>query len=178
MHRGTTPAGRQVEVFTPSLPGALQLTQLLTPLRAVACCAVREPSTDGFPATGRRRLRRPTSRGDDPRAVQSVGIHLMTLCMFIEQGTDPALGTRLHRLAATGVPSPAPSGITRRADSPRCSARRPSRPGPRPRVCLGSGGQARVGNPPRHGPRMACKVRPRRVTRSGINAVCSRANAP
>lgn len=35
--------------------------------------------------------------GDDPRAVQSVGIHLMTLCMFIEQGTDPALGTRLHR---------------------------------------------------------------------------------
>ena len=35
--------------------------------------------------------------GRDPRAVQSVGIHLMTLCMFLERGTDPALGTRLHR---------------------------------------------------------------------------------
>jgi hypothetical protein len=35
--------------------------------------------------------------GDDPRAIQSVGIHLMTLCLFLERGTDPALGTRLHR---------------------------------------------------------------------------------
>jgi uncharacterized protein DUF5946 len=37
------------------------------------------------------------SGGDDPRAVRSVGIHLMTLCLFLEHGTDPALGTRLHR---------------------------------------------------------------------------------
>lgn len=36
--------------------------------------------------------------GDDPRAIQPVGIHLMTLCLFLERGTDPALGTRLHRL--------------------------------------------------------------------------------
>lgn len=35
--------------------------------------------------------------GDDPRAIQSVGIHLMTLCLFIERDTDPSLGTRLHR---------------------------------------------------------------------------------
>jgi hypothetical protein len=35
--------------------------------------------------------------GHDPRAVRSVGIHLMTLCLFLEDGTDPALGTRLHR---------------------------------------------------------------------------------
>lgn len=35
--------------------------------------------------------------GDDLRAIQSVGIHLMTLCLFLERGTDPALGTRLHR---------------------------------------------------------------------------------
>lgn len=35
--------------------------------------------------------------GDDPRAIQSVGIHLMTLCLFLERGTDPFLGTRLHR---------------------------------------------------------------------------------
>lgn len=35
--------------------------------------------------------------GDDPRAIQSVGIHLMTLCLFLEHGTDPSLGTRLHR---------------------------------------------------------------------------------
>lgn len=35
--------------------------------------------------------------GDDPRAIQSVGIHLMTLCLFIERAVDPALGTRLHK---------------------------------------------------------------------------------
>ena len=35
--------------------------------------------------------------GDDRRAIQSVGIHLMTLCLFIERGTDPASGTSLHR---------------------------------------------------------------------------------
>jgi len=35
--------------------------------------------------------------GDDPRAVRSVGIHLMTLCLFLERGVDPALGTKLHR---------------------------------------------------------------------------------
>jgi hypothetical protein len=35
--------------------------------------------------------------GSDPRAVQSVGIHLMTLCLFLEHGTDPALGATLHR---------------------------------------------------------------------------------
>ena len=35
--------------------------------------------------------------GNDPRAIQSVGIHLMTLCLFLERGTDPALGTRLHQ---------------------------------------------------------------------------------
>lgn len=29
--------------------------------------------------------------------VQSVGIHLMTLCLFLEHGTDPALGSELHR---------------------------------------------------------------------------------
>lgn len=35
--------------------------------------------------------------GDDHRAIQSVGIHLMTLCLFLEHGVDPALGTQLHR---------------------------------------------------------------------------------
>ena len=35
--------------------------------------------------------------GDDPRAVRSVGIHLMRLCLFLERGVDPALGTKLHR---------------------------------------------------------------------------------
>lgn len=29
--------------------------------------------------------------------VQSVGLHLMTLCLFLEQGADPALGTALHK---------------------------------------------------------------------------------
>ena len=35
--------------------------------------------------------------GDDPRAIQSVGIHLMTLCLFLEHDTDPAFGSQLHR---------------------------------------------------------------------------------
>lgn len=33
----------------------------------------------------------------DPRAIRSVGIHLMTLALFLDYGVDPALGTRLHR---------------------------------------------------------------------------------
>lgn len=32
-----------------------------------------------------------------PQQVQSVGLHLMTLCLFLEHGTDPALGPELHR---------------------------------------------------------------------------------
>lgn len=35
--------------------------------------------------------------GEDRRAVQSVGIHLMTLCLFVERDVDPALGPGLHR---------------------------------------------------------------------------------
>ena len=31
------------------------------------------------------------------RQVQSVGLHLMTLCLFLERGVDPASGPRLHR---------------------------------------------------------------------------------
>jgi hypothetical protein len=34
--------------------------------------------------------------GDDRRAVQSVGIHLMTLYLFLERDVDPASGSRLH----------------------------------------------------------------------------------
>ncbi len=34
-------------------------------------------------------------KAGEPRAVRSVGIHLMTLCLFLEHGADPALGTRL-----------------------------------------------------------------------------------
>jgi hypothetical protein len=33
-----------------------------------------------------------------PQAIQSVAIHLMTLCLFIERGTDPVHGPKLHRL--------------------------------------------------------------------------------
>jgi len=33
----------------------------------------------------------------DPRSIQSVGIHLMTLCLFIERGVNPAQGPMLHR---------------------------------------------------------------------------------
>jgi Family of unknown function (DUF5946) len=38
--------------------------------------------------------------GQDPRAIQSVGIHLMTLCLFLEHGIDPSLGAQLHRRMA------------------------------------------------------------------------------
>jgi hypothetical protein len=33
----------------------------------------------------------------DPRVTQSVGIHLMTLCLFLEYGLDPVVGPDLHR---------------------------------------------------------------------------------
>ena len=35
--------------------------------------------------------------GDDRRAIQSVGLHLMTLCAVLERGADPADGPRLHK---------------------------------------------------------------------------------
>jgi hypothetical protein len=35
--------------------------------------------------------------GDDRRAVQSVGIHLMTLYLFLERDVDPAQGSRFHK---------------------------------------------------------------------------------
>lgn len=46
-----------------------------------------------------------------PQAIQSVAIHLMTLCLFIEHGTDPVNGPKLHRLmverpAFTALPAP------------------------------------------------------------------------
>jgi Family of unknown function (DUF5946) len=37
---------------------------------------------------------------DEPRAVQSVALHLMTLHLFLEQGADPLHGPRLHKLMA------------------------------------------------------------------------------
>lgn len=39
--------------------------------------------------------------GKDRRAIQSVGLHGMTLCLFVEDGVDPAMGTRLHKLMVT-----------------------------------------------------------------------------
>ncbi len=41
--------------------------------------------------------------GAEPRAVQSVAIHLMTLYLFVERDVNPALGTRLHRRMVWGV---------------------------------------------------------------------------
>lgn len=35
--------------------------------------------------------------GNDPRAIQSVAIHLMTLFLFLERDVDPAIGTQLHK---------------------------------------------------------------------------------
>ncbi len=58
-----------------------------------------------------------------PQQVQSVGIHLMTLGLFIEDGIDPALGTRLHReMVARPVfhylPPPSSRGELTYADVP------------------------------------------------------------
>ncbi|MGA9860342.1 MAG: DUF5946 family protein [Solirubrobacteraceae bacterium] len=39
--------------------------------------------------------------GEDPRAIRSVGIHLMTLYLFLERGIDPARGPELHRQMVT-----------------------------------------------------------------------------
>lgn len=39
--------------------------------------------------------------GTAPVQVQSVGIHLMTLALFLEEGVDPVQGPQLHRLMLT-----------------------------------------------------------------------------
>lgn len=39
--------------------------------------------------------------GKDRRAIQSVAVHGMTLCLFVEEGVDPALGTKLHKYMVT-----------------------------------------------------------------------------
>jgi hypothetical protein len=38
---------------------------------------------------------------EDPRAVQSVAIHLMTLALFLDRGVDPVHGTQLHKPMVT-----------------------------------------------------------------------------
>lgn len=35
--------------------------------------------------------------GDDPRQLQSVGLHLMTLCLFLDHDVSPETGPSLHR---------------------------------------------------------------------------------
>jgi hypothetical protein len=71
--------------------------------------------------------------GGNRRQVQSVGLHLMTLCLFLEHDVDPALGSALHRrmirrpafarlsrsgpgrLAVTHVPTTGPCSVARDA---------------------------------------------------------------
>ena len=53
------------------------------------------------------------------RQVQSVGLHLMTLALFLEHGTDPALGTALHRRMIRR-PRFHPSDADRRRNAPPC----------------------------------------------------------
>ncbi len=82
-------------------PERMQFHQLL-----VDSYAVQHPGTFG-----------------ERRAVQSVGIHLMTLCLFLEQGTDPALGAGLHRRMVQrpvfhALPAPALRGDITAADLP------------------------------------------------------------
>lgn len=43
------------------------------------------------------------SRGSDRRAIQSVALHLITLCVVLEHGVDPRLGPRLHKRLADGA---------------------------------------------------------------------------
>ena len=37
------------------------------------------------------------SVGSDPRSRQSLALHLMTLCLFLERGADPRTGPALHK---------------------------------------------------------------------------------
>ena len=41
-------------------------------------------------------------------ADQSVALHLMTLCLFVERGVDPAQGPALHKRMLAGFPAFAP----------------------------------------------------------------------
>jgi hypothetical protein len=41
---------------------------------------------------------------ETPRAVRSVGLHLTTLCLFVEEGVDPRRGSELHRQMAGRLP--------------------------------------------------------------------------
>ena len=42
------------------------------------------------------------SGGSDRRAVQSLALHLMTLCLFVERGVDPGGGPGLHQRLVGG----------------------------------------------------------------------------
>ena len=58
-----------------------------------------------------------------PQQVQSVGIHLMTLALFLEDGTDPVMGTSLHRAMVARpvfhyLPPPVSCGELTYADVP------------------------------------------------------------
>ncbi|MGH8939870.1 MAG: DUF5946 family protein [Actinomycetes bacterium] len=66
-------------------------------LREASRGAVQRPATDAFHQLVVDSYAVQHPGGDDPRAVRSVGIHLMTLCLFLEHGTDPAVGTGLHK---------------------------------------------------------------------------------
>jgi hypothetical protein len=43
------------------------------------------------------------SRGSDRRSIQSLALHLITLCIVLEHGVDPRLGPRLHERLAEGA---------------------------------------------------------------------------
>ena len=53
------------------------------------------------------------------RSIQSVGLHLMTLCLFLERGADATTGPALHKLIMASPPEfrwleppPSPGGVT------------------------------------------------------------------
>ena len=70
-------------------------------------------------------VQHPGAQGPEPdrRAIQSVGMHLMTLCLFLEHSVDPSLGTSLHksmaeRPAFTYLPAPDHLGFLTHAAVP------------------------------------------------------------
>jgi Family of unknown function (DUF5946) len=82
---------------------------------------------------GEVQLRRPGQLGIDAyavqhpgvperRSIQSVALHLMTLCLVFERGMDPAHGSKLHQRLVRRLPElhwldpPAPNGTLTVAD--------------------------------------------------------------
>ncbi|HEY7411173.1 MAG TPA: DUF5946 family protein [Vicinamibacteria bacterium] len=82
----------------PPVPGVL--ARLLARLRPGPGPRVRRPRLRGAAPPHRGHLRRPAPGRPSPQAIQSVCLHLVSLCLVLERGADPAYATRVLSAAA------------------------------------------------------------------------------